>query len=99
MSDEIEKKVKAIIAEQISVPVEKVHDEAKFIEDLGADSLDIVELMMNIEEAFDVDIPDDEAEKDSHRWATLWLMSSSSIKSSSSSLASDGEPVQPSSST
>lgn len=63
MSKSVEDQLKSIIAEQIGVSVESLREEAKFIEDLGADSLDIVELMMNIEEAFNIDIPDDEAEK------------------------------------
>ena len=59
----IEEKVKNIIAEQLGVPVEKVVPEAKFIEDLGADSLDTVELVMALEEEFNCEIPDEEAEK------------------------------------
>ena len=62
MSD-IEAKVKEIIVEQLSVNAEDVVPEAKFIEDLGADSLDQVELVMALEEEFDLDIPDEEAEK------------------------------------
>lgn len=63
MSASIEEKVKAIIAEQLSVDAEKVTNEANFIEDLGADSLDTVELVMAFEEEFDLEIPDEEAEK------------------------------------
>ena len=62
MSD-IEAKVKEIVVEQLSVNAEDVVTEAKFIEDLGADSLDQVELVMAFEEEFDLDIPDEEAEK------------------------------------
>ena len=62
MSD-IEAKVKEIIVEQLSVNAEDVVPEAKFVEDLGADSLDQVELVMALEEEFDLDIPDEEAEK------------------------------------
>ena len=58
-----EDKVKEIIVEQLSVNPEQVTPEAKFIEDLGADSLDIVELIMALEEEFDIEIPDSEAEK------------------------------------
>lgn len=56
-------KVKDIIVEQLSVDPEKVKMEASFIEDLGADSLDIVELVMAMEEEFDLEIPDEDAEK------------------------------------
>ena len=59
----IEKKVKQIIAEQLGISEEEVLPEASFIEELGADSLDIVELIMALEEAFDLEIPDKEAEK------------------------------------
>ncbi|MCY4444397.1 MAG: acyl carrier protein [Proteobacteria bacterium] len=58
-----EERINDIIAEQIGVDKASIKRESRFIEDLGADSLDIVELMMNIEETFSVDIPDDEAEK------------------------------------
>ena len=60
---EIEVKVKEIIVEQLSVNADDVVPAAKFIEDLGADSLDQVELVMALEEEFDLDIPDEEAEK------------------------------------
>jgi len=59
----IEEKVKEIIAEQLQVDIEKVKPEASFIDDLGADSLDTVELVTAFEEAFDIEIPDEEAEK------------------------------------
>ena len=59
----IEEKVKNIIVEQLGVSEEQVKPEAKFIEDLGADSLDTVELVMAFEEEFGVEIPDDAAEK------------------------------------
>ena len=59
----IEQKVKDIIVEQLSVNAEQVTPEAKFIEDLGADSLDIVELVMAFEEEFGVEVPDSDAEK------------------------------------
>jgi len=59
----IEEKVKDIIVEQLSVNPEQVTPEAKFIEDLGADSLDVVELVMAFEEEFSVEVPDEDAEK------------------------------------
>lgn len=58
-----EQKIKEIIVEQLGVKAEQVVPEAKFIEDLGADSLDTVELVMALEEEFGQDIPDEEAEK------------------------------------
>ncbi len=65
MSDEsnIESKVRDIIVEQLGVNAEQVTNDAKFIEDLGADSLDVVELVMAFEEEFGIEVPDDEAEK------------------------------------
>ena len=62
-SEEILEKVKAIIVEQLGVADTAVTMEASFIDDLGADSLDIVELVMAIEEEFDIEIPDADAEK------------------------------------
>lgn len=59
----IEEKVKNIIVEQLGVEAETVTPEASFIDDLGADSLDIVELVMTMEEEFDLEIPDEDAEK------------------------------------
>ena len=59
----VEEKVKAIIAEQLDVEEKQVNGPASFIDDLGADSLDTVELVMALEEAFDIEIPDEEAEK------------------------------------
>ncbi len=59
----IEQKVKDIIVEQLGVNPDQVAPEAKFIEDLGADSLDTVELVMALEEEFGQEIPDEEAEK------------------------------------
>ncbi|MEK7667907.1 MAG: acyl carrier protein [Gemmatimonadota bacterium] len=60
---ELETKVKDIIAEELGVEREKLTSEASFMEDLGADSLDTVELVMAFEEEFDIEIPDEEAEK------------------------------------
>ncbi len=62
-TDEIFEKVKAIIVEQLGVAESAVNMEASFIDDLGADSLDIVELIMALEEEFDIEIPDADAEK------------------------------------
>jgi acyl carrier protein len=59
----LEDRVTEIIVEQLGVAKEEVVPEASFIDDLGADSLDIVELVMAMEEEFDVEIPDDDAEK------------------------------------
>ena len=59
----IEQKVKDIIIEQLGVNADQVISEAKFIEDLGADSLDTVELIMALEEEFSIEVPDEEAEK------------------------------------
>lgn len=60
---DVKAKIKDIICEQLSVSKEDVVDEASFVEDLGADSLDLVEMIMALEEAFDISIADDEAEK------------------------------------
>ena len=60
--DDLEQKVKKIIAEQLGTDVEDIKNEASFIEDLGADSLDTVELVMALEDAFKVQIPDEQQE-------------------------------------
>jgi len=59
----IDERVKKIVAEQLGVKEEEVKNEASFVEDLGADSLDTVELVMALEEEFETEIPDEEAEK------------------------------------
>ncbi len=59
----VEDRIREIIVDQLGVPAREVVPEASFIDDLGADSLDIVELVMAIEEAFDLEIPDDDAER------------------------------------
>jgi acyl carrier protein len=59
----VEDKVKKIIAEKLSVDMEEVVPEASFVDDLGADSLDLVELIMSMEEEFDMDISDEDAEQ------------------------------------
>ena len=63
MSDTAEAKVKEIIVEELGVEADKVTSEASFVDDLGADSLDTVELVMALEEEFGIDIPDEDAEK------------------------------------
>jgi len=63
VSATIEEKVKKIIVDQLGVDEAEVTPEAKFIEDLGADSLDTVELVMALEEEFGIEIPDEDAEK------------------------------------
>ena len=60
---DIEQRVKDIIVEQLGVKKDQVTEEASFIDDLGADSLDTVELVMALEEEFNIEIPDEEAEK------------------------------------
>ena len=59
----VEERVKKLISEQLGVKEEEVGSEASFVEDLGADSLDTVELVMALEEEFETEIPDEEAEK------------------------------------
>ena len=63
MAENVDVQVKEIVVEQLSVEAEKVVPEASFINDLGADSLDTVELVMAFEEKFDLEIPDEDAEK------------------------------------
>ncbi len=62
MSESIEEKLKKIVAEQLNVEVSQVEPSKSFIEDLGADSLDVVELVMALEEKFEIEIPDEEAQ-------------------------------------
>ena len=59
----VEERVKKLICEQLGVKEEEVKDDASFVDDLGADSLDTVELVMALEEEFETEIPDEEAEK------------------------------------
>ena len=61
--DELLKKVRAIVSDKLSISEEQVTEDASFIDDLGADSLDTVELVMALEDEFGLDIPDDQAEK------------------------------------
>ena len=59
----VEDRVKKIVSEQLGVALDEVQNDSSFVDDLGADSLDTVELVMALEEEFDTEIPDDEAEK------------------------------------
>ena len=63
MSEDISSKVKKIVADHLGIEEAKVTEESSFIDDLGADSLDTVELVMAFEEEFEIEIPDDAAEK------------------------------------
>lgn len=63
MAESIEERVKQIVVEKLSVEASEVTPNASFVEDLGADSLDLVELVMEFEEAFAIEIPDEDAEK------------------------------------
>ena len=62
MSNDVKQKIKKIVADHLGIEEEKVTEEASFIDDLGADSLDTVELVMAFEEKFSIEIPDDAAE-------------------------------------
>ena len=61
--EELMKKIKSIVSDKLSIGEEQITEEASFIDDLGADSLDTVELVMALEDEFNMDIPDEEAEK------------------------------------
>ena len=61
--EELLKKIKSIVSDKLSIGEEQITEEASFIDDLGADSLDTVELVMALEDEFSMDIPDEEAEK------------------------------------
>ncbi len=61
--NEVTSRLQEIVVDRLDVDAEKITDSASFIEDLGADSLDIVELIMGIEEEFDIEIPDEDARK------------------------------------
>lgn len=78
---EVAQKVRSIIAEQLGVKVEEVTDAASFVDDLGADSLDTVELVMALEEEFGIEIPDEEAEKMTHVGEAVKYVESKASKS------------------
>ena len=63
MSEEIMEKIVKVVVEKLGVKEEQINPDATFVDDLGADSLDQVELIMALEDAFDIEIPDEEAEK------------------------------------
>lgn len=63
MGDSLEIKVRNIVAEQLGVDVAEVKPDARILDDLGADSLDVVEMVMSLEEAFDIEVPDQDVEE------------------------------------
>jgi acyl carrier protein len=63
MSDSLEQQVRNIVAEQLGVDVSEVRPDASILDDLGADSLDVVEMVMSLEEAFDIEVPDSDVEE------------------------------------
>jgi acyl carrier protein len=63
MGDSLELKVRNVLAEQLGVDLTEVTPDARILEDLGADSLDVVEMVMSLEEAFDIEIPDEDVEE------------------------------------
>jgi acyl carrier protein len=73
-------KVRSIIAEQLGVKIEEVTDTASFVDDLGADSLDTVELVMALEEEFGIEIPDEEAEKMTNVGEAIRYVEQKSVK-------------------
>ncbi len=79
---EVSQKVKSIIAEQLGVKIEEVTDTASFVDDLGADSLDTVELVMALEEEFGIEIPDEDAEKMTNVGEALRYVEEKASKSS-----------------
>ena len=79
---EVTQKVKAIIAEQLGVKIEEVTDTASFVDDLGADSLDTVELVMALEEEFGIEIPDEDAEKMTNVGEAIRYIEAKAAKSS-----------------
>ncbi len=63
MSDSLEQQVRNIVAEQLGVDLAEVRPDASILDDLGADSLDVVEMVMSLEEAFDIEVPDEDVEE------------------------------------
>ena len=63
MSDSLEQQVKAIVADQLGVDLAELRADASILDDLGADSLDVVEMVMSLEEAFDIEVPDEDVEE------------------------------------
>jgi acyl carrier protein len=63
MSDTLEQKVRAVVADQLGVDLSEVRADASILDDLGADSLDVVEMVMSLEEAFDIEVPDEDVEE------------------------------------
>ncbi len=63
MSDSLEQKVKVIVADQLGVDLAELRADASILDDLGADSLDVVEMIMSLEEAFDIEVPDEHVEE------------------------------------
>lgn len=63
MSDSLEQQVRGIVAEQLGVDLSELRADASILDDLGADSLDVVEMVMSLEEAFDIEVPDEDVEE------------------------------------
>ncbi len=63
MSDSLEQQVRSIVAEQLGVDLAELRADASILDDLGADSLDVVEMVMSLEEAFDIEVPDEDVEE------------------------------------
>jgi acyl carrier protein len=63
MGDSVETRIRTIVAEQLGVQLDEIRPDANILDDLGADSLDVVEMVMSLEEAFDIEVPDEEVEE------------------------------------
>ena len=79
MESGLEKRIRELIAEQLGLNVEQISSEAHFINDLGADSLDLVELIMAMEDALGIEIPDDDAQKLTHLGAVIAYISDKNV--------------------